>query len=352
MVFLLAYIFFGVAEVELGSFQPFYLLMFGSAIEAVILSFAIGDKLNSANRLKQEADEAKLLAIQENERIVREQNVVLEQKVVERTSEINEQKEIIQEKNKDILDSIYYAKRIQSALLAPAALMNKYLTDHFVLYLPKDIVSGDFYFAAESHSGKFVLCVGDCTGHGVPGAFMSLLNISILRELITEQKLERPDLLLNRQREQIIKALNPDGAQDMSKDGMDCVVASFDFVTRKVEFACANNPIWILRDNTLREFKPDKQPIGVYEGEYKPFTLHCWEGKPGDIIYLFTDGLADQFGGPRGKKFKYQQLNQILSKNGSSAMKDQLVVLQREFENWKGRLEQVDDVLVLGIRLS
>ncbi len=266
-------------------------------------------------------------------------------------TQIEEQKEAIEEKSKAITDSINYARRIQSALLAPVALMKKNLPQHFILYKPKDIVSGDFYFAAETPSGKFVLCVGDCTGHGVPGAFMSLLNISILRELITEQKIERPDLLLNKQREQIISSLNPDGAEEKGKDGMDCVVAQFDFATGKVQFACANNPVWIWRENMLHEFKADKQPIGIHEGDTKPFTLHQWDSKPGDIFYLFTDGYVDQFGGPRGKKFKHAQLKDKIAGLASMDVEQRGSSLEYAFTQWKGNLEQVDDVLIIGIQL-
>jgi phosphoserine phosphatase RsbU/P len=265
--------------------------------------------------------------------------------------QIEDQKSVLEEKNKEITDSINYARRIQAALMAPAALLKKHLPEHYILYKPKDIVSGDFYFAAETQSGKFILCVGDCTGHGVPGAFMSLLNISILRELITEKKIESPDLLLNKQREQIIRSLNPDGAQEKAKDGMDCVVATFDPGNGKVEFACANNPVWIWRQGKLHEFKADKQPVGIHDGEVQPYTLHSWTTQPGDSIYFFTDGFADQFGGPRGKKFKYAQLKDTIAALHHVPVHQRADHLERVFADWKGSLDQVDDVLIIGIQL-
>ena len=216
--------------------------MIGATIEAVVLSFAIGDKMNSAMKDKVLADQQRLIALEENDKIVREQNAMLELKVNVRTSEIKTQKSIIEEKNKDILDSIQYAKRIQSALLASETLLNENLPNYFVLCKPKDIVSGDFYWADKSADGKFMLLTGDCTVHGVPGAFMSLLNISLLHELSAGQSVSRPDWLLNRQREAIISALNPLGSAEVSKDAMDCVLLSFDFANMKLEFACANNP--------------------------------------------------------------------------------------------------------------
>lgn len=274
-------------------------------------------------------------------------------------SQIEEQKAAIEEKNKEITDSINYAKRIQSALLAPAALLQKNLPEHFVLYKPKDIVSGDFYWASASRSdssrsdnSQFWLCAGDCTGHGVPGAFMSLLNISILNELVNEQKIATPDEVLNRQREQIIGALNPDGALEVAKDGMDCVLVKFDFSRKVLQFACANNPVIIVRDKQLTEFKPDKQPVGIHEGHTAPFTLHTWEWKPDDCIYLFTDGYGDQFGGPKGKKFRYAQLKENILWGTDHSMNERRAHLDQSFEQWRGNLEQVDDVLIIGIRLT
>ncbi|MBI3509671.1 MAG: SpoIIE family protein phosphatase [Bacteroidetes bacterium] len=257
----------------------------------------------------------------------------------------------LEERNKDILDSIHYAKRIQRALLASDTMLRNNLPEYFVFYRPKDIVSGDFYWADESPDGKFLLLTGDCTGHGVPGAFMSLLNISILHELTNGLKMTKPDELLNTQRKAIIMALNPEGADEESKDGMDCVLCSFDLKNNRVEFSCANNPLWILRNGEMMEFKADKQPVGMHEGIAINYTLHTTDLRKGDIIYTFTDGFADQFGGPRGKKFKYAQLKEKLL-----AMKNEKLALQKEqlseiFEEWKGELEQLDDVLVIGIRI-
>lgn len=326
-------------------------LMAGSAFELFILSFAIGDKINRFKKEKEKAQLAALEAAQENERIVREQNTMLEQKVNERTQEIRLQKTIIEEKNKDILDSLHYAKRIQRALLASDSLLQKNLPEHFVLYKPKDIVSGDFYWGAETENGKFLLLTGDCTGHGVPGAFMSLLNISILHELVTGMKRNRPDEILNMQRDAIVMALNPEGSEEVSRDGMDCSLCSFDLRQRKMEFACANNPVWIFRNGEIIASRPDKFPVGIHEGEKQPFTLQQTELLPGDIIYAFTDGFADQFGGPKGKKFKYSQLKEKLLAIHSLPMNEQKEKLEKIFDDWRGNLEQVDDVLVIGIRI-
>lgn len=266
------------------------------------------------------------------------------------SKEINQQRDVIEEKNKDIVSSIHYAQRIQKALLASDSLLEKNLPEHFVLYKPKDIVSGDFYWG-EHVGNKFLLCTGDCTGHGVPGAFMSLLGVSFLNEIVIERKIISPDLIFNHLREDIIKVLNPAGTLDEGKDGMDAVLCSFDFEKLTMEFACANNPIWIIRGIELLEFKPDKQPIGMYEREKKTFTLQNIQLQRGDLIYCFTDGYADQFGGPKGKKFKYKHLQETLLSISKNPMKEQQVTLNTIIDDWKGSLDQVDDILIIGVRV-
>jgi len=262
---------------------------------------------------------------------------------------IDQQKKMLEEKNKDITDSITYAKRIQKALLASDSVLTKNLPQHFVLYKPKDIVSGDFYWA-EKIDDKFLLATCDCTGHGVPGAFMSLLGISFLNEITKEKKIIRPDLIFNALRKNIIKALNPDENQTTGKDGMDAVLCSFDFSNMKLEFACANNPIWILRNNEWLEFAADKFPIGMYIHE-SPFNLQEIQLQKGDLIYTFTDGYADQFGGSKGKKLKNKSFKQLLQKIASQELVSQKESIEEHIDDWKGSLEQVDDILVIGIRI-
>jgi serine phosphatase RsbU (regulator of sigma subunit) len=268
--------------------------------------------------------------------------------------EITLQKNIIEEKNKEILDSIQYAKRIQKVLMASEKLLERNLPEHFVLYMPKDIVSGDFYWA-QKKDDKFLLAVADCTGHGVPGAFMSLLNISILNDLVSSGLKEHPAGILNKAREEIIGALNPEDSSEESKDGMDAVLARFDFQQLKLEVALANNPLWMIREGNLIEIKPDKMPVGVYYGEIRDFTPHTLELKPGDVLYLFTDGYADQFGGNSGKaggkKFKYKQLAELLLENHRQPMESQKEHLRHTILRWRGDLEQNDDILLVGIRI-
>jgi sigma-B regulation protein RsbU (phosphoserine phosphatase) len=225
----------------------------------------------------------------------------------------------------------------------------------FVLYKPKDIVSGDFYFAtthkhADSSNEKFYMCTADCTGHGVPGAFMSMLNISYLNESIIEKGISKPNLILDHIRNSIINSLNPEGSTEEAKDGMDCVLCCFDFKKNTLDYAAANNSFYLIRNGTITEYAADKMPVGKHS-TMNPFTLRNVELQKNDIVYTFTDGLADQFGGPKGKKFKYKQLEEILLKIHTMPMDDQKRYVDQSFESWKGQLEQIDDVLLIGIRV-
>jgi serine phosphatase RsbU (regulator of sigma subunit)/uncharacterized protein HemY len=274
------------------------------------------------------------------------------------------QKHIIEDKQKEILDSIHYAKRIQQAMLTSRDYISKHFkAEHFILYQPKDIVSGDFYWAL-SHHDKFYIATADCTGHGVPGAFMSLLNISFLNGNVIERGISETAKILNEQRNEIIKALNPTGNEN-SKDGMDCTLCAFDLKHNLLQFSAANNPLWLVRrvsptgasanwqtgDVELIEFKADKMPVGKYEENPKDFTQQTIELRKGDVIYTFTDGYADQFGGPKNKKFMYRQLEKILLEIHHLPMAQQQELLAQKINQWKGENEQVDDILVIGVRI-
>jgi serine phosphatase RsbU (regulator of sigma subunit) len=268
----------------------------------------------------------------------------------EQKKEIENQKHLVDEKQKEILDSIKYAKRIQTALLANDKLLSDNLPEHFVLFKPKDIVAGDFYWATKLN-GSFVYVTGDCTGHGVPGAFMSLLNISKLNETINQKHITRPDLILNDVKKDIIHSLNPEGSSEESKDGMDAIVCQLDFNKMKLHYAAANNSFFIVRNNELLSCKADKMPVGKSHNDNDSFTYNEIDLQKGDMIYTCTDGFGDQFGGPKGKKFKLRQLKEIIVKISQLAIHEQKNMLNKCFEDWRGELEQVDDVLVIGVRV-
>lgn len=251
----------------------------------------------------------------------------------------------IEEQRKEIIDSINYAKRIQYTLLAHNEFLNQNLKEHFVLFKPKDIVSGDFYWAVKK-GNKFYLAVCDSTGHGVPGAFMSLLNISFLNEAINERNFARPDEIFNQVREKLIEHVSKEGQQD----GFDGVLICIDKATSEITYAAANNTLVLISGSTIKELPFDRMPVGLGQRE-TPFSLYNLEYKKDDMIYVYTDGFADQFGGEKGKKFKYKKLNELLVSIQKSNVIEQKEKLDSVFENWRGQLEQVDDVCVIGIRI-
>jgi serine phosphatase RsbU (regulator of sigma subunit)/cell fate (sporulation/competence/biofilm development) regulator YlbF (YheA/YmcA/DUF963 family) len=260
------------------------------------------------------------------------------------------QNAIITEKNKDISDSINYAKKIQDAILPNGNEIKKVFPDSFILSMPKDVVSGDFYWFAENEKYKLFV-VADCTGHGVPGAFMSMIGTTLLNNIVNERKNYKPDTILNELRKSIISDLKQ-GEDSQNKDGMDMSLICIDKETHLLQIACANNPIWIVKqDNSLIEIKADKQPIGYVSSNQKDFTLQSFELEKGDIIYQFTDGFADQFGGAKGKKFKYAQLKEIIIGLKTTPINQQGDILKEVFVNWKNNVEQIDDVLISGIKI-
>lgn len=263
---------------------------------------------------------------------------------------------VVLEQKKEILDSINYAKRIQNAMLASENLFDQHLKDYFLLFKPKDIVSGDFYWASPIENGKFVMVTADSTGHGVPGAMMSMLNISCLNEAIVERKLSSPAAILDHARAKIISSLADDGSEEGGKDGMDCSVVVLDLKRNKMKVAAANNPVWIVRStdgvNELIEIKGDKMPVGRHSNDALPFKEHEFDLLKGDMVYTLTDGYPDQFGGHRQKKFTYRKLRELLltiQETDNQTKKNQL---ESTFEKWKGQLDQVDDVLIMGFRVS
>lgn len=262
---------------------------------------------------------------------------------------LEHQNQVISEKNKDISDSINYAKRIQEAILPNSDELFTIFPNHFILSLPKDVVSGDFYWSAEVNGLRFFV-VADCTGHGVPGAFMSMIGNTLLNQIIIERKISKPDEILNQLRKEIILALKQNEAS-RNKDGMDMSLICFNPANNLLQIACANNPVWIINENgDLTEINPDKQPIGFVSDEQGDFSLKEYYLKTGDAVYQFSDGYADQFGGEKGKKFKYNQLKQILLHHQHLSMQEQQELLLVNFKEWKALLAQIDDVLVTGIK--
>ena len=271
--------------------------------------------------------------------------------------EIQVQKRTIEEKNdylneayKNINDSIHYSKHIQSAMLPNDDLFEKNTSDHFILYKPKDIVSGDFYWAQESNE-KLYFSVVDCTGHGVPGAMVSIIGFNGLNRCINELKLNETGKILDHLSDFVEETLSTDKSN--IKDGMDMAICAIEKQadnSASIDFSGANNGIYVISDRELTEYKPNKQPIGHYESKIA-FDTHQISLKKGDSVYLFSDGYADQFGGPKGKKMKYKTFKEELKKSAHLKMKDQKNHLETFFENWMGDHEQIDDVCIIGIKI-
>ncbi|MCB8998470.1 MAG: SpoIIE family protein phosphatase [Bacteroidales bacterium] len=275
--------------------------------------------------------------------------LILEQKVVERTAEIELQKNEISEQKKEITDSIYYARRIQSAVLPSPAMLSSVLAEHFVLFLPRDIVSGDFYWSTIKGE-KIVILAADCTGHGVPGAFMSMLGVSFLNEIVSADKLENAGKVLDLLRNHVKDTLSQSGGSDQARDGMDIALCIIDQKKMQIQFAGAYNPLYMIRDAELTEIKGDKMPIGLYERNAH-FTNNVFSIQKGDCFYIFSDGFIDQFGGEFQKKFLSRPFKNLLLKIHKQPMNKQKEMLLTSFENWKGKLQQVDDVLIIGFRI-
>lgn len=277
-------------------------------------------------------------------RIIRRQRDIIELK----SRETEEQKIIIEEKQKEILSSISYAKRLQEAILPPRSLILENIPQSFIMYKPKDIVAGDFYWIEVVNKDNLLIAAADCTGHGVPGALVSVVCSNALNRTVKEFEITEPGKILDKCRELVVETF--ERSETEVKDGMDISLCLLNKKTKQLEWAGANNPLWIVRNSEIIVFKPNKQAIGKVD---KPalYETHMVKLEKDDNIYIFTDGYADQFGGPNGKKFKHQQLVELMCTISTLPIKEQQTVLEKEFEAWRGDLEQVDDICVIGIKI-
>ncbi len=291
--------------------------------------------------------------------------------ISEQKLKVEHQNELLEEKNKEILDSINYAKRLQDAILPPLRIVKEYLPDSFILYKPKDIVAGDFYFM-EPTGEKIVFAAADCTGHGVPGAMVSVVCSNALNRVVKEFKITDAGKILDKVRELVLETFEK--SESEVKDGMDISLCVLDLKNKMLHWSGANNPLWIVRKEegqgargegeeasgihlspdpcpfSLIEFKPDKQPIGKY-ADSKPFHTHEVELLKNDAIYVFTDGYEDQFGGEKGKKYKSSRMKELFLSIQTLSMMEQKGKIDSAFEDWKSELEQVDDVCIIGVRV-
>ncbi|CAN5886503.1 hypothetical protein BH11BAC7_BH11BAC7_32240 [soil metagenome] len=283
-------------------------------------------------------------------------NVLLQQQ----KNEITQQKKIAEEQHRDIVDSITYAKRIQRAVMPTQEEIRELFPESFIFFRPRDIVSGDFWWIGKSGNIKLV-AAADCTGHGVPGAFMSLIGNTALNEVVKEKHFTDPGEILYHLSKNIVASLRQGQKEtdDLAsysmqgvKDGMDISLCAIDEENGVLKFSGANNPLYYVQNGSIKEIKGDRQPVGIFEGELKPFTVHTIPLEGLEAVYLFTDGYADQFGGAQGKKYKYSRLKELLFQLHPQQAQQQGKELAEDFEKWKGQLDQVDDVLVAGIKFG
>ncbi len=327
--------------------RPWFLILCAILLIVIIIGFI---KVRERNLLKEKA--------------------ILEEKVEERTEEVVQQSKELERKNKDIIDSITYAKRIQDAILPTDEMFTNQLSQTFILFNPKDIVSGDFYWLAQKNN-KSLFAAVDCTGHGVPGAFMSIVGYNLLDKIVGEYGTTEPHKILNELNKGVSDTLRQEVDSDAIKDGMDISLCTFDKKTGILEYAGAYNPLYVISSKKLEviegdevepnmtdenglmlfEVKANRFPIGSYSEGTNEFSKHSFKLNKGDTVYLFSDGYADQFGGEKGKKFRYKQFKQLLLSINANTMEEQHKILTDSFIDWMGDLEQIDDVIVIGSRL-
>jgi serine phosphatase RsbU (regulator of sigma subunit) len=263
---------------------------------------------------------------------------------------LEEKNELISHQKQEITDSIRYASRIQNAILPSASILKDAIDEHFVLFLPRDIVSGDFYWFTKQQN-KMVLAAADCTGHGVPGAFMSMLGVSFLYEIVNKESIMQPSKILDTLRDFVKLTLSQTGKQNEQKDGMDISLSVLDLENMRLEWAGAYNPLVLIRDGEIIEYKADKMPVAIHITDHQPFTNHVIDLKPNDRFYMYSDGFPDQFGGNDGRKFMSKRFKQLLLDIHQKPMEEQKIILHQEHLAWRGDTDQIDDIVVFGVKV-
>jgi phosphoserine phosphatase RsbU/P len=286
------------------------------------------------------------LALQQSKELIQQEHAV----VLSQKNEIENQRNQLEESNREITSSITYAKRIQAALMPDEKTFQQIFQESFVFFQPKDIVSGDFFWIAEKND-KVFYATADCTGHGVPGGFMTMLGLTFLDEIVSVKGEIDPGKILDLLRDRLVTTLKQTGEIGENKDGMDLVLCCIDRKKLKLSYAAANNSAFVVRGNELWEMKPDKQPCGFYH-QSLPFTTRHFQLQPEDIVFTFTDGYPDQFGGPKGKKFKYQQLEKLMLSSAQISAREQKKIFSQTIHDWMGETHpQIDDMLLIGLRI-
>ena len=286
------------------------------------------------------------LSLVKNLKAIRQQKKEVENK----HSEVVQKNEELTQQRKDIIANIRYSKRIQKAILPGDQLLSSALREHFILNIPRNIVSGDFYWVGNVN-GKSIVAVADCTGHGISGAFMTVAGIAFLNEILRAKDFTIASDVLYQLRDLVMKLLQQKGKEGEMSDGMDISLVILNEGSDQLYFSGANNPLYVIHEGEMKIFKGDRMPIGIHLNFNQPFTNHSLKVEKGDMLYLFSDGYADQFGGPRNKKFRYRQFQELLLSIYNLPLGEQKEKLYRTMIDWKGDNDQVDDILILGFRI-
>lgn len=311
-----------------------------------ILEQKVKERTKTISEQKEEIEVQRDSLAERNEEIMQQKEEITAQR-----DEIEVQKNRIEDQHNDMKKSITYAKRIQNAVLQKESLIAQWLEEYFIFFRPRDIVSGDFYWINKIHN-KVVVVAADCTGHGVPGAFMSMLGISFLNEITAKKENLQAHIILNKLREHVKSTLSQEGLEGEAKDGMDMSLMIFDFESNQAEFAGAFNSLYLIRDNKLDEIKADKMPVSIYMVEADSFTKHAIQLQKGDMFYMLSDGFPDQFGGDVGRKFMRKPFKRLLFDMHQKSMPEQKAILEKALKDWIGRdYHQTDDILVIGVRV-
>ncbi len=343
-----------------------YYLLGGVAAQLFVFMMAMSYRYRRSLVERQETQEKLITQLQENERLQTQMNRRLEQKVIERTQEIEQAKEEIEAQNEaltnksvelelaynKITDSVRYAQRLQNAILGDEHEILSHFQDGFILFLPRDIVSGDFYWSYQIDHLR-ILIAADCTGHGIPGALMTVLGQSVLNDVVIEERFTSPDEILYELDKKVVMTIQKQTtSKEHPRDGMDMVVVTYDEISNTLKFAGAKNPLYYVRDHEIHTIKGSLFPIGVHRSKKrKKFELHEMQVQEGDIFYLTSDGFQDQFGSEDGRKYLKKRFREFLLQNSHLPMIDQKERLYEEFRAWKGKQAQTDDILIVGIKI-
>ena len=330
----------------------------GTLVEIICLSILMAGKYKSLQDEKEIVQKRLLEELEEKNKIVSETNIVLEREVKERTKEIETQRKLLKERNEDFTASVKYAERIQAAVLSNEQKFKSILPESFIIFQPKDIVSGDFYWieqipkTEEWPEGLIVYATADCTGHGVPGAFVSIICNNLLKLGKSHPEVQTPGQALDFVNTEINETLNSEYSDEQIRDGMDIALCAIDPINKTLHFSGAKNGVFIIRGKELIEIKADRIGIGFTDNSHTQFTTQTIQLEKGDTLYTFSDGFVDQFGGPKDKKFTSRRLKDLLLSISNEPMNHQQSTLENTFDIWKDQNQQLDDVLLIGVRIE